>query len=151
MTVLKMLGDCFMGELAAVRQYTSHAAEQKIGGYTKLANHSREEALEELGHANRFAERIVFLGGKIPDTTVVAQSSVSSNIKEQLGSDLDLERGAIARLTEAVNVATNDNDFVTRVLFESILSDEEGHQLWLEQQLGLIESVGLQNYLTLQV
>lgn len=144
--VLQSLGDCFIAELKAVRQYTSHAAMQERWGYSKLAAHNREEAREELGHADLFAGRLQLFGADLPTTAMVGVN-VGDTVIAQLRSDLEMERTAIARLKDLGTTACEAGDHATFDLAVKVLKDEEGHALWLDKQLQTMAQIGEANWL----
>jgi bacterioferritin len=144
--ILKTLSECFIGELRAVRQYTSHGAIQERNGLLKLAGHSREEAREELGHADLFLNRIQFLGGEVPEAPGI-DVDLALDPAKQLESDKQLEEEAMLRLQDLATLSVKFSDPSTLALATKVLQDEEGHWLWLDQQLRLIDSIGLDNWL----
>jgi len=128
-------------ELTAIHQYLLHAYTLDDWGLDKMAGKMREEMQEELGHAGAFIERIMFLGGD-PKVEATKSPKRASSLKSMFESDLAEEKGAVAFYTEAAEAAVKDSDIGTRVLFERILLDEEGHTAWLELQLDLLERMG---------
>jgi bacterioferritin len=144
--VMNALSECFLGELRAVRQYTSHGAIQDRNGLLKLAAHSREEAREELGHADLFLNRIQFLGGAVPENPTI-DVDIALDPAKQLENDKALEEEAMLRLQGLSALSVKHSDPSTYVLATKVLQDEEGHWLWLDQQLRLIDSIGLDNWL----
>jgi bacterioferritin len=101
----------------------------------------REEMQEELGHAGAFIERIMFLGGD-PKVTAAKSPERAGSLKSMFEADLAEEKGAVAFYTEAAEAAVKDSDIGTRMLFERIVLDEEGHTAWLDLQLDLLERMG---------
>jgi bacterioferritin len=114
-------------------------------GYKSLAKKWREESIEEMRHADKFVERILFLDG-FPNMQVLDPLHIGQNIKEVMESDLEAEVGARALYQEAATHCHAVRDYVSRDLFEELLTDEEGHIDFLETQLGLISKLGLELY-----
>lgn len=133
-------------ELTAIQQYLLHAYVLADWGLDVLANQMRTEMTEELGHAGRFIERILFLGGD-PVLEASKTPKRSENLNEMISADLAEEKGAIAFYTSAAKAADDDRDLGTRMLFEGIVMDEEGHMDWLDRQLGLLERMGEPSYI----
>jgi bacterioferritin len=148
--VVDALQEALKAELTAVHQYLLHSKVCQNWGYSRLADHYRHEVTEELGHAEALMERMLFLKAS-PNMTDLFPVTESSNVKEQLERDLDLEKDALARLNAAVQVATEANDHVSRQLFDQILKDEDQHVDHLEGQLHAISEIGLSNYLAQQI
>ena len=128
-------------ELSAVQQYLLHAHVLEDWGLSKLAVQMREEMMEELGHAGRFIDRILFLGGK-PDLTPAKTPVQSNTLAEMFETDRADEAEAIAFYSQSAKEAGEANDIGTRVLFETLALDEEGHWGWLDQQLALLDRMG---------
>ncbi len=148
-TVIKHLNKTLKNELTAINQYFLHAKMLKDWGLDKLAAHEHHESIDEMKHADELIERILFLEG-LPNLQDLGQLRIGENVPEILNCDLALEMDAIPDLREAIAHAESVNDYVSRELFESILSSEEEHVDYLETQIGLIEKLGLQNYLQSQ-
>jgi bacterioferritin len=148
--VLEALDETLKGELTAVHQYLLHAKVCQNWGYARLAEYNRKESLEELEHAEALMERILFLKAT-PNMKDVSAIADCNDVKEQLESDLALEMDAISRLNNAVTVATQAGDHVSRRLFDKILADEDHHVDYLEGQLHIIKEIGLSNYLAQQI
>lgn len=145
--VIEYLNEVLSNELAAINQYFLHARMYRNFGYKKLDEHEYAESLDEMRHADQLIERILFLEG-MPNVQKLAKVNIGENVEEMLRADLSLETDrAVPILREAIGYCEEVRDYVSRELFESILSSEEEHVDWLETQLGLIEQVGLQNYL----
>ena len=133
-------------ELTACHQYQLHAAVMDDWGLDLLAGRMREEMQEELGHSEKYLERILFLKGDpklVPEKTPVRATTLT----EVFETDLADEKEAIQFYTKASQEAANDSDIGTRALFESIVMDEEGHMSWLELQLDLIKRMGESAYI----
>src|SRR5205809_1161333 len=134
-------------ELTAINQYFCQSKMCKNWGYFRLANKHREESFGEMKHAEILIDRILFLEG-VPEIARYDVIRVGTNIKEQFENDLQLEMGGVKAYNEAITLCTSVKDNGTRELLAPILTESEEHVDWLETQLGLIDSVGLQNYLT---
>ncbi len=132
-------------ELTAMHQYMLHAHVLDDWGLEKLAEKMREEMHEELGHANSFMERMMFLK-QVPDVRPANEPHKATSLKDMFESDLKDEKDAIVFYTKAAKEAFEDGDVGTRALFEQIAIDEEGHMDWLESQLDLIERIGEPNF-----
>ncbi len=148
--VIEFLNRQLTIELTAINQYFLHARMYKNWGYTKLGTHEYEESIEEMKHADLLIERVLFLEG-LPNLQALDKLLIGENVPECLQGDLTLEKGGRAHLVEAVAYCESVRDFVSRQIFDHILKDTEEHIDYLETQLGLIEGVGLQNYLQSQM
>ena len=148
--LIETLNEILTGELTAINQYFIHAKMCANWGFARLAHKVREESIEEMKHADEVIERILFLEG-VPNMQRLDKVRVGETVLEQFKLDLKLEELAIPRLNKAVAQATDAGDNTTRELVERILVSEEEHVDWLEAQLGLIKTVGEQNYLTQQI
>jgi bacterioferritin len=148
--VLEALRETLKAELTAIHQYLLHARECQNWGYSRLAEYNRKESMEEMAHAEILMDRILFLKNT-PNMNDLSPIKECSNVKEQLESDLALERDAVARLNIAAKLATEAGDHVSRELFVKILVDEDHHVDYLEGQLHIIDEIGLGNYLAQQI
>ena len=148
--VLHYLNETLKAELTAINQYFLHGSMCKNWGYERMAKKQKEEAVEEMKHAEALLDRILFLEGT-PNMTDMFPIKVGANIKQQLQNDLTLEMDAIPRLNAAVKLSTEVGDNASRELFKQILVDEEEHVDYLEAQLGMIKEMGLELYLSQQM
>ena len=149
--VIKTLNDLLAGELTAVDQYFVHSRMYEDWGLHKLYERLDHEREEETDHADQMIKRILFLEGK-PDLSKREPLNVGGNVEEMLRNDLELEYSVIKNLRAAIAVCEAEQDYETRVMLVKQLEDsEEDHAYWLEKQLGLIEKIGLQNYLQSQM
>lgn len=142
---IENLNKALQMEMSAAHQYQLHAHVLEDWGLTKLARQMREEMQEELGHSDRFIERIMFLKG---DPMIAFQKPPhrADSLVEMFKADLADEEDAIAYYTKAAKAADEVGDIGSRTLFEEIVLDEEGHKAWLELQLDLIERIGEKAY-----
>jgi bacterioferritin len=148
--IIELLNHVLTAELTAVNQYFGHAKMQGNWGYTRLAERSRQESIDEMRHADDLIERILYLEG-LPNLQRLGSVRLGEDPVEQLRLDLELEREALARFNAGIAAAVEHADNGTRHLLESMLTSEESHVDWLETQLGLVESLGEQLYLSEQL
>ncbi len=144
--VIELLNKVLRNELTAINQYFLHARMYKDMGLKELADHEYEESIDEMKHADALVERVLFLEG-LPNLQDIGRLRIGENAREMLECDLALENDAIPDLRDGVVHAESVRDFVSRDLFASILESEEEHVDWLETQLQLMDTVGVQNYL----
>jgi bacterioferritin len=145
--IIESLNKALTIELTAINQYFIQAKMLKNWGYNTLAKKMWEESMGEMKHADKLIERILFLEG-IPNIARYDVIRVGSDVEEQLSNDLKLETSGVKAYNEAITLAAEAKDNATRELLEGILVSSEEHVDWLETQLGLIKSIGLQNYLS---
>lgn len=148
--VIEFLNKALANELIAINQYFLHAKMYKDWGLDVLGDYELHESIDEMKHADILIERILFLEG-LPNLQELGKLYIGENTKEMLECDLKLEHQAIPLLREAVAHSESVNDYVSRDLFSGILDNEEEHVDWLETQLGLIDKVGIENYLQSQM
>src|SRR4051794_39766055 len=148
--VLDALNRALTVELTAINQYFCQAKMCKNWGFTRLAKKHYVESLGEMKHAEKLIDRILFLEG-VPEIARYDVIRVGTDVKEQLEYDLQLEMGGVKHYNATIELCAKLNDHGTRDLLEPILAESEEHVDWLETQLGLIEAVGIQNYLTEQM
>jgi bacterioferritin len=146
--VIELLNSHLKNELTAINQYFLHAKILKNWGMEKLASYEHKESIDEMKHADKIIERILFLEG-LPNLQDLGRLRIGETVEEILKADLALELEVLPQLKAAVSFCETVNDYVTRSLFADILASEEGHVDFLETQLGLIERMGLQNYVQL--
>lgn len=148
--VIEHLNTVLGNELVAINQYFLHSRMYQDWGLDKLADKEYEESIDEMKHADILIKRILFLEG-LPNLQSLGKLMVGESTPEMLASDLKIEQQAHADLKNAIGYCESINDYVSRDLFKQILEAEEDHIDWLETQLGLLEKVGLENYLQKQM
>ncbi|MCH2038937.1 MAG: bacterioferritin [Rickettsiales bacterium] len=148
--VIKNLNIILKNELTAINQYLLHARMVEHQGLMKLYAEMYKESIDEMKHADLLVKRILFLGG-LPNLQNLGKLMIGETPKEMLENDLKLEHIALADLSAAHKVADEAGDVGTLTILEEIINSEEEHKEWLDQQLSLIESIGIENYLLTQV
>jgi len=144
--VIEHLNRILGNELVAINQYFLHAKMYQDWGLQELAAHEHHESIDEMKHADVLIERILFLEG-LPNLQDLGKLMIGEDTREMLQCDLQLEHKAHADLKAAIAYSESVGDYVSRDLFRSIMNAEEEHIDWLETQLGLIEKMGIENYL----
>lgn len=148
--VIAALNEALKEELTAINQYFLHAEMCENWHYDRLGSFIKKQSIDEMKHAEKLVERILFLDAT-PSLTGPTQLKVGKNVKEQLGSDLELELGAVKLYNDAIKLSREEGDNSTADFFTAILKDEEDHVDWLEAQLHLIEDIGYEQYLSRQL
>ncbi len=148
--VLKVLQEMLEEELGAINQYFLHNEMCENWGYERLSKHIKKTSINEMGHAEKIIERTLFLEGT-PSLSGLPKLNIGKDVKQALENDLALELGAVHGYNEAIATCRKAGDNGTADFLKGILADEEGHVDFFEEQLGLIEQVGLQNYLAQQL
>ena len=146
--VIELLNEALRNELTATNQYWLHYRMLDNWGIHRLAAYERAESIDEMKHADRLAERILFLDG-LPNFQMLGRLRIGETVEEILRADLGLEIEAIAQLKNAIQHCEAVRDYVSRDLFASILANEEEHVDTIERQLDMIANMGIQNYIQL--
>lgn len=144
--VIEYLNKVLYNELTAINQYFLHYRMFKNWGYGELAAHEYKESIEEMKHADRLIERILFLDG-LPNLQHLGKLRIGEHALECIQGDLDLELAATVDLRAAIAHSEGIADYVSRDIFKDILHDEEEHIDWLETQLSLVKDIGAERYL----
>ena len=148
--IITQLNTVLTGEVTAVNQYFLHASMCKNWGYLRLYNKIYDESLEEMRHAQRLIDRILFLEG-MPVLNQPLYVHIGHDLKDMQERDLQLEAGALPPLKQGVTLCLEQGDTGTRELLEHLIVEGEEHVEWLETQLHLITAVSLENYAAQQI
>ena len=146
---IQWLNKALKAELTAINQYLLHSRMLKDWGVSKLAKKEYEESIEEMNHADRIIERILFLGG-LPNLQDLGKLYIGETVEEILQCDMKLEDIAVPMYRDAVAHCEKVRDYGTRDILQAILIEEENHVDFLETQFDLIKQMGIQNYIQLQ-
>ena len=147
--VIDFLNEALKNELTAINQYWLHYRMLDNWGVARLAAFEREESIDEMKHADKLADRVLFLGG-LPNFQLLGRLCVGETVEEILKADLAVEEEAIPLLKDAIAHCESVRDYVSRDLFADILESEEHHVDELEKQFEMIERMGIENYIQLQ-
>jgi bacterioferritin len=145
--VIALLNQVLRKELTGINQYFVHAKMCRNWGYDTLARHARHESIDEMKHADKVIERILFLEGT-PNMAALDKLMIGADVRQQLENDLALEMAALTVLRPGIESCLKAGDYATRELLEHILEEEESHVDWIEAQLHQIGEMGYENYLT---
>jgi bacterioferritin len=148
--ILELLNEVLTAELTAINQYFIHAKMCENWGYHRLAEHGRNESIDEMKHAEALIERILYFDG-VPNMMRLFPVRVGETVPEQFQVDVELEYSAVERLNRGINLAVDKDDNGTRELLAQILVSEEDHIDWLETQQETIRQIGLEQYLAQQL
>ncbi|HYI42560.1 MAG TPA: bacterioferritin [Sphingomicrobium sp.] len=147
--VIELLNEALKAELTAINQYWLHYRMLDNWGVKRLADFERHESIDEMKHADRFSERILFLDG-LPNFQALGRLRIGENVEEILKADLEAELEAVAMYKNGVAYCESVRDYVSRDLFAEVLRDEESHVDKIETQFEMIRQMGLNNYIQLQ-
>ena len=148
--IIAFLNQVLKAELTAINQYFLHSEMCENWGFERMAKLVKKESIEEMTHAEKLMERILFLDGT-PNMSDYFKINIGATVEAQIKNDLQLEYDAVKRLNDGIKLCIAANDAGSRELAEKILSDEEDHIDWLEAQLHAISEMGIQNYLAQQL
>jgi bacterioferritin len=149
-SILDLLNDVLTAELTAINQYFLHARIVQNWGYDRLWKKIREESIEEMKHADKLIERILFLDG-LPNLQRLNKVNVGESVHEMFKLDIQVEYDSVKRLNDGIEFCRAKGDNGSRELLEEILVDSEKHVDWIESQLELIKQVGEANFLSQQI
>ena len=148
--VIKKLNAILTNELTSINQYFLHARMYQNEGYGKLGKKTYDESIEEMKHADRLVNRILFLEGH-PNLQSLNKLQIGESVEERLVADLRAESAGRAAMVEGITLCEQKQDYATRDLLTNILDDTEEHIDFLETQLAVLAQIGLQNYLQSQM
>jgi len=148
--IIEALNEILTAELTAINQYFIHAKMRENWGFKKLAAVARRESIEEMEDADKIIERILYFDG-VPNLQRYNPVLVGETVPEQLALELETEKAAIERYNRSIALAVAKGDNGSRELMEHRLVDEESHADWLEAQLHIIDTIGVENYLAQQL
>ena len=148
--VLEFLSEALSEELTAINQYFLHSEMCENWGYEFLHEQIRRESIDEMKHAEKLIERILFLEGH-PNLTRYGALKIGSKVEDMLANDLALEAGAVSMYNRGIALCAEVGDYGSRDFLQGILLEEEGHLDWIETQIGLIKELGPANYLSRQI
>lgn len=148
--VIEILNEALTAELTAINQYFIHYKMLADWGYNKLAKLAREESIDEMKHAEKLIDRIIFLEG-VPNVQRYNKIEIGTTVREQFEFELKAEKEAQKLYNKGADLCHKEGDNGSKILFETLLQDEEGHIDWLETQLHTMDEIGEQNYLAQQL
>lgn len=148
--IIDLLNQVLRKELTGINQYFIHSRMCKNWGYAVLAKHGYDESIDEMKHADKIIERVLFLDG-VPNLSDYDPILIGADVRQQLANDLSLEMAALQVLRPGVQLCLEVSDHASRELLEHIVEDEERHVDWIEAQLHKIQEVGYQGYLAQQI
>lgn len=148
--ILDALNAVLTNELTAINQYFLHSRMLQDWGLEKLGKLEYDASIDEMKHADQLIKRILFLEG-LPNLQKLNRLRIGQNVQEIIECDLQVEYEAIPRLKDCIDLCEKKRDYTSRELFQSILESEEHHVDWLETQQGLIQKVGVQNFIQSQI
>jgi bacterioferritin len=148
--VIEFLNEQLTAELTAINQYFLHGKMQENLGWVKLAKHTRAESFDEMRHAERLTDRLLYLEG-LPNYQRLSALRIGQTLTQMLEADLAVEVEAVDRLRRGIEYMRGAGDVTSANIFEDILEDEEEHIDYLETQLGLVEHLGEALYLSQQI
>jgi bacterioferritin len=148
--IIELLNDVLTAELTAINQYFIHSKMCESWGYQRLADHGRDESIDEMKHADVIIERILYFDG-VPNMQRLFPVRVGETVPEQLQLDLELEHAAVERLNDGIANCLAKGDNGTRELLAGILVSEEDHIDWIETQQETIRQIGVEHYLAQQL